>query len=80
MKTKYIVKSESQGTYLTYATDFDRKQMPNQVYTFKTCNLDYDVIKFDNKEEAISAYKEATKNHGDIDVYAPVILETIVSE
>ena len=80
MKTKYIVKSESQRTYLTHATDFDRKQIPNQVYAFKSCNLDYDVIKFDSKEEAISAYEEAIKNHSYGDAYAAVILETIVSE
>ena len=80
MKIKYIVKSESQGTYLTHATDVDRKYIPNQVYTFKTCNLDYDVIRFDSKEEAISAYEEAIKNHSYGDVSAAVILETVVSE
>ena len=80
MKIKYIVKSESQGTYLTHATDVDRKYIPNQVYTFKTCSLDYGVIKFDSKEEAISAYEEAIKNHSYGDVYAAVILETVVSE
>lgn len=78
MKIKYIVKSESQGTYLTHATDVEQQYIPNQIYTFRSCDLNHDVIKFDSKEEAISAYEKILKNHSD--VYDPVIFETIVSE
>ena len=73
METKYIVKSESQGTYLSY----DRNE--NQRYIFKPRSID--VVIFDTKEDAMRAYEELCGHNRDsVDSNVPVILETVVSE
>ena len=76
LKIKYIIKSESKRRYFSY----DRKgEDENQCYTFKPLSKIKDVVIFDTKEDAISAYEEFFGKRF-FDSYVPVILEIIVLE
>lgn len=79
MKTKYIVKAASTSCclFLTRNVEMDNGQIVP--FGFKYCEqMDWQIAKFDTKDEAIAAYEEAKEYNGAN--YTPVILETLVED
>lgn len=78
MKTKYIVKAASIKRPLFLVKDVEMDNGQIAPFVFRDCEQqDWKIAKFDKKEEAIKAYEEARQYGG---CYAPVILETLVSD
>ncbi len=78
MEIKYIVKSASSNRpfFLVRDVDVYGKIVP---FAFRNCEQqEWNIAKFDTKEEAIAACEEARKYDGAI--YTPIILEALVQE
>lgn len=78
MKIKYIVKAASLHRCLFLARDVE---INGQIapFAFRDCTQqDWEIAKFDTKDEAIAACEEAKEYDGSN--YTPVILETLVQE
>lgn len=79
MKIKYIVKAASLSRCLFLARDVEMDNGQIAPFAFKYCEqMDWQIAKFDTKDEAIAACEEAKKHDGSN--YTPVILETLVQE
>jgi len=76
MPKKYIVKSERNGTYLTYATEDQKQNFSDVVYGFRPCDLSREVVEFSTKAEAERACDNALA-HYDRSTIVPVILEVL---
>lgn len=78
MKTKYIVKaaSRNRSLFLVRNVEIYGNIVP---FAFRDCEMqNWQIAKFDTKEEAIAACEEAKEYDGND--YTPVILETLVQE
>lgn len=78
MKIKYIVKAASLHRCLFLARDVEINGQ-TAPFGFRDCaQQDWQIAKFDTKDEAIKACEEARQYDGSN--YTPVILETLVQE
>ncbi len=79
MKIKYIVKAASSTRPLFLVRDVDIFNGQIVPFAFRNCERqEWNIAKFDTKEEAISACEEAIKYDGAN--YTPIILEALVLE
>lgn len=79
MKIKYIIKSASTSRPFFLVRDVDIFNGKIVPFAFRNCEQqEWNIAKFDTKEEAISACEEARKYDGAI--YTPIILEALVQE
>lgn len=78
MELKYIIKTVTRTNSLFIVRDAEI--LGNIVpFAFRNCEQqEWNIAKFDTKEEAIAACEEARKYDGTI--YTPVILEALVQE
>lgn len=75
MKTKYIVKAASIPRCLFISRDVEMDNGQIAPFAFRDCTQqDWEIAKFDTKDEAIAACEEARQYGG---CYTPVILETL---
>lgn len=77
MPKKYIVKSERNGTYLTYATEEQKQNFSDVVYGFRPCDISHEVVEFSTKSEAERACNNALAHYNNRDTIVPVILEVL---
>ena len=79
MKIKYIVKAASTNRPFFLVRDVDIFNGNIVTFAFRNCEQqEWNIAKFDTKEEAIAACEEARKYDGAI--YTPIILEALVQE
>lgn len=79
MKTKYIVKAASTPRCLFLSRDVEKDNGQIAPFAFKDCEqMDWQIAKFDTKDEAIAACEEVKEYDGGS--YTPVILETLVED